>query len=258
MTDLYVHPQYYDIAFTWDLSDEIAFFGRVFESHVPFPVRRILEPCCGTGRFLLALPRHGYSVVGYDKSPDMLEYARRRLADAGDPARAQAIEGDMLVLSFDREFDAALNSINSLGYLLSDAEIVTHFRNTAASLKPGGVYIVHVSCAWDGEPTADGSTWTMERDGVRVKTKWKIEREDSCAKLSHQLWTMEVDDHGERVQLEGREALRLWTYEDLKALAEASGAFRLAALYSESFDPLPLDTHVSGEMGNLYHILQAT
>lgn len=257
MTDLYVHPQYYDIAFTWDLSDEIAFFGRVFENHVPFPVRRILEPCCGTGRFLLALPTHGYSVVGYDRSPEMLEYARRRVADRGDPMRARAVEGDMRTARFEREFDAALNSINSLGYLLSDEEIVTHFRNTGSSMRPGGVYIVHVSCAWDDELKFSHSTWEMERGGVKVRTKWMIEREDREAKLSHQLWTMDVDDDGERVELIGREALRLWIYEDLRALVEASGTLALVALYSEAFEPLPLDTHVSGEMGNLYHVLQA-
>lgn len=257
MTDLYSHPLYYDIAFTWDLSPEIAFFGRVFERHVPFPVGRMLEPCCGTGRFLVALPRHGYSVTGYDMNPEMLDYARRRIADVGDPLRARAIWGDMRTARFEREFDAALNSVNSLGYLLSDDEIVTHFSNTGASLRPGGVYIVHISCAWDGEPARDRNRWEMERDGVRVRTRWMIEKEDHEAGLSHQLWTMSIDDGGRCVELQGREALRLWTYDGLRALVESSGALTLAALYSEDFKPLPLDTRVSGEMGNLYYVLKA-
>lgn len=254
---LYSHPLYYDIAFSWDLSAEIAFFGRVFESHVPFPVRRILEPCCGSGRFLVALPKHGYSVMGYDVSQEMLEYARRRIADVGDPLRARAVPGDMRTARFEREFDAALNSINSLGYLTSDDEIVTHFANTGASLRPGGVYIVHVSCAWDGEPALDHNTWEMERDGVRVRTKWRIEREDRDARLSHQRWTLSIDDGGRRVELEGRDALRLWIYDELRALVESSRTLTMAALYSEGFEPLPLDTRVSGEMGNLYYILKA-
>lgn len=257
MTDLYVYPQYYDIAFTWDLSKEIAFFGRVFEEHVPFPVRRVLEPCCGTGRFLIELPKHGYAVTGYDKCPQMLEYARRRIADTGNPVLARAIEGDMRTARFEREFDAGLNSINSLGYLLRDEEIVAHLRNTGSSLRPGGVYIVHLACAWDGEPSLDHNKWEMERGAIRVRTRWTIEREDRGAKLSHQLWTMQIDDDGERVELTGREALRLWTYEDLRALVETSDVLTLAALYSEAFEPLPLETHISGEMGNLYYVLQA-
>ncbi len=255
--ELYEHPEHYDIAFSWDLDTEIEFFGRLFRAHVPFEVRRVLEPCCGTGRFLLALPSHGYSVTGYDVNPGVVEYARRRIEEYGDPTMARANIGDMVSARFDREFDAALNSINSLGYLRADEEIVRHFANTGESLRKGGVYIVHVSCTWDGEPDLDHNSWEMERDGVRVKTTWTIEREDRQAKLSHQLCTMEVDDHGRKLVLVDRHVLRLWFYDDLRDLVERSGSLRLIAIYSEDFRPLPLDGHISGEMGNLYYILAA-
>jgi SAM-dependent methyltransferase len=255
--ELYEHPEYYDIAFSWDVGPEIEFFGTVFEEHVPFEVRRILEPCCGAGRFLLALPRHGYSVTGYDANLGMVEYARKRVEEHGDPSKARVDVGDMRTACYDREYDAALNSINSLGYLRSDEEIVQHFANTGRSLKPGGVYVVHISCAWDGEPSPDGSSWEMERDGIRVKTTWTIESEDRAHKLSHQLCTMEIDDRGEKSVLVDRHALRLWVYDDLRDLVERSGSLRLAAVYSEDFKPLPIEEHKSGEMGNLYHILAA-
>ena len=94
---------------------------------------------------------------------------------------------------FPREFDAALNSINSLGYLLDDGDIVSHFRLTGEALKAGGIYIVHISCAWDGPPDMDHNSWEMERDGVRVKTTWTIESEDRETRLSHHLCTMEIE-----------------------------------------------------------------
>jgi SAM-dependent methyltransferase len=257
LSDLYRHPEYYDIAFTWDLGPEIEFFGRVFARHVPFTVKRILEPCCGTGRFLLALPRHGYSVTGYDNSPEMLEYARRRVADHGDPLAARALEGDMVTTTFDREHDAALNSINSIGYLLSDEDIVAHLRNTGASLRRGGVYIVHIACAWEGEPDLEHNTWTVERDGVRVTTTWRIEREVPEARLSCQVCTMQIDDNGTKVSLEFRETLRLWHHEEFRSLVQRSGSLEYAALYAESFEPLSADVRATGEMGNLYHVLRA-
>ena len=255
--ELYEHPEYYDIAFSWSLDAEIEFFGRVFREHVPFEVRRVLEPCCGTGRFLLALPRHGYSVTGYDVNLGMVEYARRRVEEHGDPAMARADVGDMRTACYEREYDAALNSINSLGYLHSDEEIVRHFVNTGRSLRPGGAYIVHVSCAWEGEPDLGHNTWEMERDGIRVRTTWTIEREDRATKLSHQLCSMEIDDHGRRVAIVDRHVLRLWFYDDLRDLVERSGALTLEAVYSEDFRRLPLDTKITGEMGNLYYILTA-
>jgi SAM-dependent methyltransferase len=256
--ELYEHPEYYDIAFSWDVGREIEFFGRVFGEQVPFAVRRILEPCCGTGRFLLALPRHGYAVVGYDVNPGVVEYARRRIDERGDPAMARAEVGDMVSARYERAFDAALNSINSLGYLHSDDDIVSHFANTGASLKPGGVYIVHISCAWDGRPGLDHNSWVMERDGVSVRTTWSIEREDRAAKLSHQLCATEIDDRGERSVLVDRHVLRLWHYNDLRGLVARSGSLRLVAVYSEDFRTLPLEGHKSGEMGNLYYVLKAT
>ena len=73
---LYNHPEIYDIAFSWDLGEEIRFFKRIFETHVPFPVKRVLEPACGTGRMLRALAGAGFQVTGYDDNPVMVQYAK--------------------------------------------------------------------------------------------------------------------------------------------------------------------------------------
>ncbi len=187
----------------------------------------------------------------------MLEYAVRRVAEDGDPAAARVVHDDMVTARFDREFDAALNSINSIGYLLDDDDIVTHLRNTGASLLPGGVYVVHIACAWDGEPELDHNTWMMERDGLKVTTMWRIERDDPEARLSHQVCTMQVEEGDRRSVLVFRETMRLWYHDEFRDLVERSGTLRYEALYSEGFERLPLDTRVTGEMGNLYHVLKA-
>jgi SAM-dependent methyltransferase len=257
--ELYNLPLYYDVAFSWDLEPEIEFFSQLFREHVPFPVERILEPACGAGRFLVALPRHGYPVTGYDASPAMRDYARRRGEEAGTAGAVTLVRAEMETAVFPREFDAALNSINSLGYLLDDDDIVSHFRLTGEALKPGGIYIVHISCAWDGPLHKEGSTWEMERDGVRVKTTWAIESEDLATRRSHQLCTMEIDDRGEKRVLIDRHELRLWVYEEFRELVERSGSLELAAIYAEGkgHESVPLDGHINGEMGNLYYILRA-
>lgn len=35
--ELYNLPEYYDIAFTWDITREAEFFARILKQHVPFP-----------------------------------------------------------------------------------------------------------------------------------------------------------------------------------------------------------------------------
>jgi SAM-dependent methyltransferase len=257
--ELYALPLYYDVAFSWDIGPEIEWFGRLFSEHVPFEVRSILEPACGSGRFLVELPKHGYRVTGYDASESMLDYARGRVEEAGVAGSVTLAEANMASARFPREFDAALNSINSLGYLLDDEDIVSHFRNTGEAIKRGGIYIVHISTAWDGRPDMDHNTWEMERDGVSVKTTWRIENEDRESRRSHHVCTMEIDDHGERRVLVDRHELRLWIYEELRSQIERSGTLVLEAIYEESqkHERVPLDSHINGEMGNLYYILKA-
>jgi SAM-dependent methyltransferase len=255
--ELYSLPLYYDIAFTWDLSPELDFFERLYERHVPFDVQRILEPACGTGRFLRVFPTRGYVITGYDRSPDMLAFACERIAEAGLGEMAEAVRGEMTGARYDREFDMALNSINSLGYLLTDEEIVSHFRLTGEALRRGGIYVVHIACALDCEPDPAGDTWTMERDGISVTTTWGVVREDRDTRLSHQLCRMEICDHGRAVTLVEPHVLRLWFYEEFRDLVARSGTLELKAIYSEKFDEIPLDSHITGEMGNLYYVLKA-
>src|SRR4051812_45999751 len=44
---------------------------------------RVLDLGCGTGPVLLELARRGFDYVGMDYSPDMLDFARQRLRQAG-------------------------------------------------------------------------------------------------------------------------------------------------------------------------------
>ena len=257
--ELYNLPLYYDVAFSWDLGPELEFFGDLFREHVPFPVEDILEPACGAGRFLVAMPPHGYTMTGYDSSKAMLDYARGRVEKAGTADAVTLVQAEMQSARFPRKFDAALNSINSIGYLLEDDDIVSHFRLTGEALKPGGIYIVHLSTAWDGPPDMEHNTWEMERDGVRVATKWRIESQDLEARLEHNVCTMEIEEEGEKRVLIDKHTMRLWIYEELRKLVELSGTLELVGIYDETRERrrIPLDSHVNGEMGNLYFILQA-
>jgi SAM-dependent methyltransferase len=257
--ELYRLPLYYDVAFSWDISPELAFFGDLFREHVPFPVENILEPACGAGRFLVAMPPLGYRMTGYDSSREMLDYARGRVEASGAADAVTLVQAEMQSARFPREFDAALNSINSIGYLLDDDDIVSHFRLTGEALRPGGIYIVHLSCAWDSASEMGNSTWEMERDGVRVATDWRIESQDMDARIEHNVTTMEIDDHGEKRVLVEKQRMRLWIYEELKNLIELSGKLELVAVRGETreHERIPLDSHINGEMGNLYFILQS-
>ena len=253
--ELYNHPEIYDIAFSWNLSEEIRFFKRVFETHVPFPVKEVLEPACGTGRMLRALAADGLHVTGYDANLVMVQYAKDSVAAAGYEMNVCVLPGEMASAETPGEFDAAVNSINSIGYLHSDDEIVSHLRTTGSSLRAKGIYILHLNFAHDGE-LPDGDIWTLEREGLSVSTSWRILSEDRETRLSHQVCTFEVEQNGQVDRFEECHTLRLWLFSDLEMLAHRSEEFEVAAVYGEDFEELEDRELLSGELGNVYAILR--
>lgn len=250
---LYDQPLYYDIAFSWDVTAEVDFLAGLFTEHVPGGVERVLEPACGPGRLLRGLARRGFSVLGYDANPRMAAYAVGLLENEGLGDRARVTAGSMEAFRPPGRYGAAVNVINSLGYLPTDGDIRRHFALIAAALKPGGLYVVQLSCAWDGPPSGEPSGWTCERDGVRVETTWSVEREEPERRLSHQRCRMVVDDHGRRLVLDEPYLLRLWYFDELVAQAAGAG-FNLRGVYAADFSPTAVDDGLSGADGNQYFV----
>ena len=76
--DWYETPRYYDIVFDRGTAEEVDFLETALREHGPRNGWRVLEPACGTGRLSVEFARRGYDVTGFDDSPSMLAYAKRR------------------------------------------------------------------------------------------------------------------------------------------------------------------------------------
>jgi len=255
MTDLshpalYASPEIYDVAFGWDLALELDFYESCFTAHVDGPVRRILEPACGTGRLLAALAGRGYDVLGYDLSPEMVAFASRRLGAHG----GRALRGDMATFRPPGHFDVAINPVNSIGYLLEDEQLLQHFDRIAEALRPGGIYIAQFNYWGEPPELATFGPWGNRRNDLSTTLTWTVVREDVEAKRSHQHARITARRGEEKLTLEEDHVLRLWTQDDVDALLERS-PLRLAAVYHDRFDPFPIDVPRTGEYGNLYHVL---
>jgi demethylmenaquinone methyltransferase/2-methoxy-6-polyprenyl-1,4-benzoquinol methylase len=100
------------------------------------PDARVLDVATGTGAVALELVgQHGCSVVGIDRSPEMLAVARRRVAARGLGARIELREGRAETLPFpDASFDG-LTVTYLLRYVDDPAAIV---RELARVVRPGG------------------------------------------------------------------------------------------------------------------------
>jgi demethylmenaquinone methyltransferase/2-methoxy-6-polyprenyl-1,4-benzoquinol methylase len=100
------------------------------------PDERVLDVATGTGAVALELVRqHGCSVVGIDRSPEMLSVARRRVASRSLGARVELHEGRAETLPFpDASFDGL-----TVTYLLRYVDDPTAaIRELARVVRPGG------------------------------------------------------------------------------------------------------------------------
>lgn len=119
---------------------------------------RVLDLACGTGRHSIELARRGFSVVGVDIAPDLLEVANRDGQEAeGD---VSFLEADLRGLEFDEEFDVVLNlNDGAIGYFETEEENHRTFEVIAAALKPGGGNLLQLPNVLYAEAHLPQKTW---------------------------------------------------------------------------------------------------
>lgn len=169
----YDDPTIYDILHSPGTGEEVDVLERLARRHLPEGENGLwLEPACGSGRFLRVLARRGRRVAGFDLSPVMIRYARRRLREAGLEDRARLRVADMI--SFASEFSPqsvslAFNTINTIRHLPDDESFRAHFEQMARVLRPDGIYVVGMSLsAYDLEEASE-DTWEGARGACRVR-----------------------------------------------------------------------------------------
>lgn len=169
LNTFYDDPEVYDILHEPGTASDVRAVERIRRRYAPEAGGRWLEPACGTGRYVLHAAARGVDAVGFDLSPAMIAFARRRARVTR--ARARFFVADMEHFDQGRRlgrFGVVFNLINTIRHLGSDAAMVRHLDAVGRVLEPGGVYAVGLSlCAYGLEgPTED--VWRGSRAGVRV------------------------------------------------------------------------------------------
>jgi SAM-dependent methyltransferase len=161
----YSDPALYDAIYADGTGDEVWLIDLLSRRHGNGG-RTALEPACGSGRYLAGLLRWGWRVCGYDLSPKMAAYAKKRFAKYGD--RAAIFRGDMRTFKPKGTYDVAFNLLSTFRHLMTDAEALAHLRGTYAALNPGGIFILGLDLATYGKDQPDEEVWTSRLRGEKV------------------------------------------------------------------------------------------
>ncbi len=128
----------------------------------------LLELCCGTGRFGLAMARRGYRVTGADLSPGMVAEARRTVTREG--TAMDLIVADACRLPFEACFDAVVSVFDSLNYIVHDGGLRAAVQGAYTALRPGGVFAFDVNTVLALEEEL--FTQSRHAQGERLSYDW--------------------------------------------------------------------------------------
>ncbi len=102
----------------------------------------ILEPMCGTGRFLIPLLESGYAVTGFDNSPHMLSLCRKKCKQRGLTAILQ--EATFETFLPQTSYNLVFIPSGSFGHLISSQQVSQALTFVASCLKSGGKFVFEV------------------------------------------------------------------------------------------------------------------
>jgi len=202
-----------------DYAAECAVLERVFRSYAEGQVQRVLDLGCGTGGHAAVLSERGYSVLGVDRSEDML----RRACERGCPARFE--RADITDFHLGEQFDAVVIMFAVLGYLTQNSDILATLSGVRRHLEPGGVLFGDV---WYGPAVL------AQRPSERVKViatpdggqviraaSGRLDRRRNICSVAYHLWRLQ----GQRLVGEVREqhAMRYFFEPELESFLADAG-----------------------------------
>ena len=134
-------------------------FRHHIESRVP-PGGRILDLCCGSGRFAGYLGREGYQVIGADSSPALLAKAMEHAP------QARLVCAPMSAFAITETVDAAVCWYNSLNHAQDERELELIFACVARHLTHSAPFLFDVILEKDYLDTWKSDEYVLSADSL--------------------------------------------------------------------------------------------
>jgi SAM-dependent methyltransferase len=232
--DWYDYPQYYDLACRDTTRLEADFIEAACRKYVPFHVRRLLEPGCGSGRLVVALAARGYDVIGFDLNANAITYlsgklARRKLA-------ARVYRADMADFTLQYQVDAAFCTFNTFRHLLSEAEARQHLACVADCLKPGGIYILGFHLLPLDVSEEAEERWRTRQGSTRLHVTLRVVHTDRRRRIERLRIKLRAQMPNRKQHISSEFPLRMYTAAQFRRLLRSVPAFELCEVFDFWYD----------------------
>ena len=157
---------------------------------------RILDLCCGPGRYVVELARRGLDVVGIDLNEDYVALARRLAEQEG--VTAEVLVGEMRGIPYSNRFDAVIYVGTSFGFFETEAEDRRAIESVAGALKPGGRFLLEMGNrdyllknfeATSSSENSDGSVTEVRRSFDYVRSRINTTFRRSASRGLFETWS---------------------------------------------------------------------
>lgn len=253
----YQRATYYSIVFDRDVAPEVDFLEAVYQQCVGRQPQSLLDLACGPGYHARTFARRGRRAVGLDLREEMIDYARDLAAKDG--VEVEWLAEDMRHVRLDNPVDIAINVFDGIDCLLTNSDLIAHFRTIAANLTPNGLYFIELTHPRDCFYAYDRDwRYKGERDGVKVEIVWAVNHPqmDPIHHTYHTEIEMHIDDNGSQFVIPDASDERLLSAQEITLLAELSGVLQPVAWYGDYNIDQPYD--MSPASKRMLAVLQKT
>lgn len=230
--NIYSYPKYHHLSYRWNKDKEILFLENCFKKFTNLKVKDILDIGCGSGLHLKGLNKKGYSLVGLDINIDMAKFVKENL-----DKKIKVLVNDMRQLAVKKKFDAAICMMDTIRFLLTNEEIINHFKQVASCLKKKGLYILEFWAPFNWKKIAqEHYNWEQGDNALKVKTFYR--QHLSTLNVISQTFEDElsylVEKNGCRSIIKGgRAKTRVIFPQEFKALVLASQVFEFVEWFND-------------------------
>lgn len=234
--DFYAACRYYDIAFNFkNIARENDFILECFRQANEREAKSFIELAAGPARNAVDIAARGLRSAALDLSPAMVAYGLSLARDRGTSMDYRC--GDMRSFTTAERYDIAVTLMDSLGYILTSEDLLSHLDSVADALETDGIYIIEMDHPRDvfGVGTSTIDEWESCDGDTIVKTSWAPIKDsfDPITQLTR------TEAHFEYSSPQGSGTIldtalqRCYGYQELRALVALSGRFAWHSTYGD-------------------------